>query len=202
MTRTAAHPRSRGENINPREFERVREGSSPLTRGKPSVREIRQAGFRLIPAHAGKTASTASSWTRPPAHPRSRGENDVASQRSSFLRGSSPLTRGKPVSRRTTRIRLRLIPAHAGKTKLPRVIPPQMQAHPRSRGENAPHAVPVEFGHGSSPLTRGKPAEALAAGGRQRLIPAHAGKTPAGSRRARQAQAHPRSRGENVACRD
>ena len=53
----AAHPRSRGENI----FVLVpfvsQDGSSPLTRGKPSERGCNPACAGLIPAHAGKTAS-------------------------------------------------------------------------------------------------------------------------------------------------
>ena len=50
---------------------------------------------------------------------------------------------------------------------------------------------------GSSPLTRGKllqPCYSLVTGG---LIPAHAGKTPAGRGGGAGARAHPRSRGEN-----
>ena len=50
-----AHPRSRGENsplpyVVPR-----RQGSSPLTRGKPQARRGGTCNQRLIPAHAGKT---------------------------------------------------------------------------------------------------------------------------------------------------
>ena len=50
-----AHPRSRGENDRPSIQRAMREGSSPLTRGKP----LRNLAFALdsglIPAHAGKT---------------------------------------------------------------------------------------------------------------------------------------------------
>ena len=51
------------------------QGSSPLTRGKPSLTCPERTNERLIPAHAGKTtlSSLTSSLTR--AHPRSRGEN-------------------------------------------------------------------------------------------------------------------------------
>ena len=53
--RTAAHPRSRGENGVRIWIATVRTGSSPLTRGKRhhgcSIRSTRG----LIPAHAGKT---------------------------------------------------------------------------------------------------------------------------------------------------
>ena len=112
-------------------------------------------------------------------------------------RGPSPLTRGKRATRCARRVRARLIPAHAGKTTGVVRRRSSHRAHPRSRGENAPHAVPVEFGHGSSPLTRGKLVEGARLFDVVGLIPAHAGKTPLVSHRAISRPAHPRSRGEN-----
>ena len=73
------------------------------------------------------------------------------------LLGSSPLTRGKPV----LPIQLRIC----------------AWAHPRSRGENVSHAVPLALFLGSSPLTRGKLDETLDEALTGGLIPAHAGKT-------------------------
>ena len=111
-----AHPRSRGENHVQRDVDFHDLGSSPLTRGKHQIGEVRLAHQRLIPAHAGKTPRRCPGGPRTRAHPRSRGEN--ASQRAAEdgPRGSSPLTRGK---RKRGRARHRadgLIPAHAGKT--------------------------------------------------------------------------------------
>ena len=51
---------------------------------------------------------------------------------------------------------------------------------------------------GSSPLTRGKQPAARTRAGEVGLIPAHAGKTPAGGARRIRRRAHPRSRGENL----
>ena len=70
-----AHPRSRGENVDPREAHGVLPGSSPLTRGKLQMRADLCAVGGLIPAHAGKTRTGALDWLRRRAHPRSRGEN-------------------------------------------------------------------------------------------------------------------------------
>ena len=53
-------------------------------------------------------------------------------------------------------------------------------------------------GLGSSPLTRGKPIAGHARRMSERLIPAHAGKTRCLSWRQSRAEAHPRSRGENL----
>ena len=90
-----------------------------------------------------------------------------------------------------------LIPAHAGKTRAPRGPSSGNPAHPRSRGENPDDTGRVCQGRGSSPLTRGKPTEPRSPPLGGRLIPAHAGKTPARRSRLSPAQAHPRSRGEN-----
>ena len=70
-----AHPRSRGENMDGGPQSSPLTGSSPLTRGKPSVRPLVCGNSGLIPAHAGKTNSHHSLPVFYTAHPRSRGEN-------------------------------------------------------------------------------------------------------------------------------
>ena len=72
------------------------------------------------------------------------------------------------------------------------------KAHPRSRGENTVAALALHGNAGSSPLTRGKPANSVSQIGRRGLIPAHAGKTCVPIRRGHPGRAHPRSRGENM----
>ena len=72
---TAAHPRSRGENISDHVGIVEANGSSPLTRGKHNGCADRRAHARLIPAHAGKTFLTTWESSKRTAHPRSRGEN-------------------------------------------------------------------------------------------------------------------------------
>ena len=71
----AAHPRSRGENLNAVAGGNADTGSSPLTRGKRHLVAVGEAIRRLIPAHAGKTAANSSHRLPRQAHPRSRGEN-------------------------------------------------------------------------------------------------------------------------------
>ena len=131
-----AHPRSRGENLRFGELISPDNGSSPLTRGKHGVRARCRVELRLIPAHAGKTEYPATGGQRPPAHPRSRGENFMRGCWQGRCSGSSPLTRGK----RKTRWQPTAAKA----------------AHPRSRGENPRFLEIPGKGHGSSPLTRGK----------------------------------------------
>ena len=90
-----AHPRSRGENLGLTHARVEVEGSSPLTRGKPRLARRGVVRRGLIPAHAGKTEPR-KRRTRPArAHPRSRGENEIALRARMRVSGSSPLTRGK-----------------------------------------------------------------------------------------------------------
>ena len=153
----AAHPRSRGENSGGEDGHSIGFGSSPLTRGKPSI--VRNPACRagLIPAHAGKTPAPQADGNQEQAHPRSRGKNRAGARNPVMETGSSPLTRGKPALHRPETHTPRLIPAHAGKTGWCVRQPDWDEAHPRSRGENAFITAQQQLLAGSSPLTRGKP---------------------------------------------
>ena len=152
----------------------------------------------LIPAHAGKTWSSRKVVRPIRAHPRSRGENHCAAVYAPVATGSSPLTRGKLALDSRRRRQLRLIPAHAGKTKSVIMTGIARAAHPRSRGENVSDDGTQSRARGSSPLTRGKRAGRPSGGAAGGLIPAHAGKTGGSGRHSWQCPAHPRSRGENA----
>ena len=157
---SAAHPRSRGENMSVSLILSALAGSSPLTRGKPSPPYAQHLPQRLIPAHAGKTFTTICPASPTAAHPRSRGENFGRSAAMSGAGGSSPLTRGKRFASVPQRIAKRLIPAHAGKTGPQSNRSDRWAAHPRSRGENVSVRRSSVSAYGSSPLTRGKPSAA------------------------------------------
>ena len=176
----AAHPRSRGENVQVTGAALDPKGSSPLTRGK-RLQDRREGCARgLIPAHAGKTHGARSALDGLRAHPRSRGENTESTGYNSSPRGSSPLTRGKPIAALAKTLAPGLIPAHAGKTKTVRKPPDSWGAHPRSRGENPLTDSAPRVQRGSSPLTRGKRKGLSSRRNQERLIPAHAGKTLGG----------------------
>ena len=187
-------------------------GSSPLTRGKHSPIAPPGVLHGLIPAHAGKTRGRRGFRAPSGAHPRSRGENRVSSTPSFPRSGSSPLTRGKPGQYPPRRCRRGLIPAHAGKTPIPRsspiltgahprsrgenvcarCSPPGVGAHPRSRGENEAGATLPRCCHGSSPLTRGKPVAGDCGEACHGLIPTLMGKTCEQACGACPTPAHPR----------
>ena len=197
-TPPSAHPRSRGENARYVSPQASSDGSSPLTRGKRNLCVFGHFSCRLIPAHAGKTAIQSAYKHSCSAHPRSRGENDGSRLALRRIVGSSPLTRGKRKLRSRWSSTSRLIPAHAGKTKIAQFSQFSPPAHPRSRGENMSLDHLRAVVRGSSPLTRGKPIWLLSASMHVRLIPAHAGKTCSLPRSHRRVRAHPRSRGENA----
>ena len=151
-----------------------------------------------IPAHAGKTPGMDTTSHCVSAHPRSRGENGIGTRLIRGIRGSSPLTRGKPLLSWAGFSVLRLIPAHAGKTTTVVGGVLSVAAHPRSRGENPHPRCDADHAYGSSPLTRGK---RIRLRGRRQglgLIPAHAGKTRLSQDGSTSGAAHPRSRGENA----
>ena len=72
-----------------------------------------------------------------------------------------------------------------------------LRAHPRSRGENPMTSAATCATRGSSPLTRGKRSLYQTYHRKERLIPAHAGKTFLSRFVPFLPRAHPRSRGEN-----
>ena len=175
----AAHPRSRGENVQVTGAALDPKGSSPLTRGKQAVDWRGGSARGLIPAHAGKTRAPERQGPAGPAHPRSRGENRLSIGAGDRRAGSSPLTRGKLRLVVGRRVVAGLIPAHAGKTTARRRTTASVPAHPRSRGENEMLVSMSLSFRGSSPLTRGKLGHGLVEIRGRRLIPAHAGKTAA-----------------------
>ena len=196
--RSAAHPRSRGENNHLDSPAHYELGSSPLTRGKRDAPIDLGELARLIPAHAGKTDWHLCAFRSGRAHPRSRGENNAQSVAAATGKGSSPLTRGKHAVPRVRDHRPRLIPAHAGKTHSRFRTARTWRAHPRSRGENCLLASACRLIQGSSPLTRGKRLVRTERENPSGLIPAHAGKTLIPALAGVLAGAHPRSRGENA----
>ena len=114
-------------------------------------------------------------------HPRSRGENEIATTGRLNKSGTSPLTRGKQIRGRPERGHGRNIPAHAGKTVNPIYSDVLLS--------------------GTSPLTRGKRRRTRCANPACRNIPAHAGKTFFVGGREVARWEHPRSRGENHSIR-
>ena len=89
------------------------------------------------------------------AHPRLRGEHQLVNGFLQAFHGSSPLTRGAPVTGGILQVLNRLIPAYAGSTRCSCCFLRVEWAHPRLRGEHSYFSWMVGVIFGSSPLTRG-----------------------------------------------
>ena len=151
----------------------------------------------ITPAHAGKTRGDRYSVRLAQDHPRSRGKDSNLSI--SHLRnvGSPPLTRERPCRKASTRKKDRITPAHAGKTCEIRHAQVKKQDHPRSRGKDFSHNSSIGMSRGSPPLTRERLQQDSIPPARQRITPAHAGKTPGRLKFFSVARDHPRSRGKD-----
>ena len=92
------HPRSRGEYSGSRAGARSWAGSSPLSRGILHPLHAASGARRIIPALAGNTYLFHDLTESPTDHPRSRGEYNVVATVGHNFPGSSPLSRGIPLS--------------------------------------------------------------------------------------------------------
>ena len=91
-------------------------GSSPHTRGAPLSPHDAAPVRGIIPAYAGSTRRRSRRGSRPRDHPRIRGEHVRNRGGGSMTPGSSPHTRGAPLSPSVTLRWSRIIPAYAGST--------------------------------------------------------------------------------------
>ena len=132
---------------------------------------------RITPAHAGKTYRLRAADYGSEDHPRACGENSLRTHRRQRRRGSPPRMRGKPSKSYAYNSRVRITPAHAGKTP-PRVGAGQLTGdHPRACGENLRTLRAVILLSGSPPRMRGKHCPFCSYKYRTGITPAHAGKT-------------------------
>ncbi len=174
------------------------EGSSPLVRGKGRERNFTMGTEGIIPARAGKSAEVTNPKPTAKDHPRSCGEKLPSPVILKSARGSSPLVRGKAHSHSSISVRLRIIPARAGKRVRVLVRVRLMRDHPRSCGEKARSRAVRQQIRGSSPLVRGKAWSRASKYMQPGIIPARAGKSfPIGNQLIRYRD-HPRSCGEKM----
>ena len=175
------HPRIRGEHRRHGYSAGRRQGSSPHTRGAPHDHRHRTPHGRIIPAYAGSTGVPSATACLAADHPRIRGEHGLCLYCNGTSRGSSPHTRGAHAKNVEKGKENRIIPAYAGSTVgatrdagVERIIPAYAGStpgsasptaawtdHPRIRGEHFLLGVPDSVSEGSSPHTRGAPAETI-----------------------------------------
>ena len=172
-------------------------GSSPHTRGAPSVEGRLDARAGIIPAYAGSTKLARRLIVIELDHPRIRGEHNQCIVKDQRFVGSSPHTRGAPSESRTRGALSRIIPAYAGSTDWTRWSLLAGQDHPRIRGEHIPCRGSPTKVRGSSPHTRGAPYRWGMTARSPGIIPAYAGSTARGAVVLAGWMDHPRIRGEH-----
>ncbi len=112
------HPRRCGENQMLTTAATVSTGSPPQVRGKQNVLTHHRHGGRITPAGAGKTTRISRHISSARDHPRRCGENVRPAKKPFLTSGSPPQVRGKLHADTTQRIKARITPAGAGKTRL------------------------------------------------------------------------------------
>ena len=194
-----AHPRVGGENSVSQSPGLCASGSSPRGRGKLSEQIGELTGHGLIPAWAGKTRDCARRFPVVEAHPRVGGENPRGQAGAHGPIGSSPRGRGKQDRRERRVLRLRLIPAWAGKTRCGPGATGGCPAHPRVGGENFQAELEMIQERGSSPRGRGKRSGCVLPGSNCAAHPRVGGENLGGGRRPPDTRgSSPRGRGKRA----
>ena len=158
---------------------RARRSVHPRIRGERGLYlKITCVVIRFIPAYAGNAYSVMILFEARSVHPRIRGERRTSRPSRSGVTGSSPHTRGTPITRVPIAIYVRFIPAYAGNAMYGCSMLALLTVHPRIRGERRVVILTHDELPGSSPHTRGT---------RRLQVPAKV-----------RDRVHPRIRGERV----
>ena len=192
------HPRGCGENRLSDKPSRLKPGSPPRMRGKPSTTSKTSLRSGITPADAGKTRRVYANDTHKRDHPRGCGENFVVSRSKRRAAGSPPRMRGKRANAQKIAQQFRITPADAGKTAELTGCSFPARDHPRGCGENCIRRIYPQPFSGSPPRMRGKLCAFPCSLRQGRITPADAGKTSCISSKTTSIWDHPRGCGENI----
>ena len=193
------HPRACGANIHRRGRGSVNDGSSPRVRGELQSWFISQITSRIIPARAGRTRLRFCRGCGRPDHPRACGANDWVREFKEISDGSSPRVRGEQNAIVQLVLKLRIIPARAGRTTTTSNSTCAASDHPRACGANPFRVSHRAVTPGSSPRVRGELDKKVSDAKAARIIPARAGRTTSPTGSPPPATDHPRACGANPA---
>ena len=146
-------------------------------RGKQPEYEAAANKQRIIPAHAGQTRVVYIAVIVTADHPRACGANWSSWYARCSMSGSSPRMRGKQPEYEAAANKQRIIPAHAGQTRVVYIAVIVTADHPRACGANLWCWWLFCCFFGSSPRMRGKQGRFHRRVSNRRIIPAHAGQT-------------------------
>ena len=165
-------------------------------RGKAPASAHSVLHLRITPAHAGKRPSYGYVDIDQKDHPRPCGEKVPMTYSPSGYSGSPPPMRGKVFAVGSVFATVRITPAHAGKRWIYCIVNRRAWDHPRPCGEKLSDSHSSASPVGSPPPMRGKAERALAAIRRDRITPAHAGKSGKEDSDGHADEDHPRPCGE------
>ena len=190
------HPRGCGEKLAGSPRAALAPGSSPRVRGKGVGLRFVEDSPGIIPAGAGKRASSIHATAFPRDHPRGCGEKPPGESMTSRMAGSSPRVRGKAVQDFAGVLDVGIIPAGAGKSRDRGARRGRPGDHPRGCGEKRKMLTLLSTRRGSSPRVRGKGGGRRPFGGASGIIPAGAGKSSYRTTFPAEPRDHPRGCGE------
>ena len=150
----------------------------------------------IIPAGAGRSATSSQDVRAKRDHPRGCGEKLMAAAHPGWCRGSSPRVRGEGVKPLRPSGRKGIIPAGAGKSVKRDSHQAILRDHPRGCGEKFDLDDAPSVREGSSPRVRGKAPFLLLPFRSAGIIPAGAGKSLRRSGSMTMERDHPRGCGE------
>ena len=171
-------------------------GVLPQGRGTPSDIHHRIQCVRFILADAGNSWLFGVLKRTKTVYPRWRGELDSMATVTACPGGLSPLARGTPPLRSSTRSISRFIPAGAGNSRSILLALFRLAVYPRWRGELYINEVNLWKLYGLSPLARGTLFMRGSKSPRRRFIPAGAGNSGESGCVHQWSSVYPRWRGE------
>ena len=149
------HLRVGGEQNDGRIAQQGDDGSSPRGRGTGKALNRHAGDERVIPAWAGNRLPQLPEWRSATGHPRVGGEQGCFIRGKLPPGGSSPRGRGTEAVFSGRLLIVRVIPAWAGNSFLPRRMPSRSAGHPRVGGEQGGSRLRQMGCCGSSPRGRG-----------------------------------------------
>jgi len=153
---------------------------------------------RITPAHAGKTMDSTFSTSAMRDHPRACGKDLPRLGDSLPIQGSPPRMRERPSGEIVWAGKVRITPAHAGKTPEGLTHRTRDQDHPRACGKDSISRRRPSRSRGSPPRMRERRKLFRRSYRQKGITPAHAGKTFARRRNVQVGRDHPRACGKDV----
>ncbi len=190
------HPRVRGEQWGADISTSTGGGSPPRARGAAGRLHVEVEREGITPACAGSSPGSSGRPSRPPDHPRVRGEQFDGWQAFRASMGSPPRARGAgPAAGHRVDV-AGITPACAGSSGRRCGQQRGLRDHPRVRGEQLKQEFGERLAEGSPPRARGAAARVVAGVAVRGITPACAGSRPPAPALACGDGDHPRVRGE------